>query len=175
MNYTLLDAKAAHLLRRNFITKFADNALPQYRAVMGHGDFYGNGNECFYLWEILRPRNIISFDRALSLLSSFDEVLVTWDNNAIRRNEKTIKDSLIKLCGSQLAETLKNDMSSDYSRHSFLPQDIYVFDPEIKLYLAFTHKNVPEIGRLCFSSCMLNDMGISESMSELLTTLDLDI
>lgn len=167
MNYTAEAPKKARALRRAFINKFADKRLPQYRAVMGHGDTYGSYTHNGYIWEVLRPYTLISFDCALELIASMPELYVTWDNSALRRS--AVKTNLLKLSGVDLAATLRADSFAFSPDRSFLPPDLYLFDEEMNFHITVTNQHISGIGRVCITSRDdLKHTGISPVMTELI-------
>ncbi len=169
MHYSTVAPKEARALRRAFINKFADKRLPQYRAVMGHGDTYGNTTHNGFIWEVLRPYTLISFERALSLLGSMSELYVTWDKKPSCTKENALKFPLLKLSGSELAKTLENDRDAFSSERSFLPLDVYVFDEELNFHVTITNQQIQGIGTVCITSRNdIGDTGISPLMSELI-------
>ena len=170
MQYSTVAPKEARALRRAFINKFADKKLPQYRAVMGHGDTYGSFSHNGYIWEVLRPYTLISFERALAMLRDFSELYVTWDNKSFGINDKPFKSLLLKVSGVELANAIDNERHGLLHENAFLPEDVYVFNESIDFHVTFTNQNIEGIGKLCITSRNdIDDTGISSLMRELIS------
>ncbi len=133
-------------LKKAFINKFTSKTLPQYRAVMGHFDFYGTNTHRGRIWEVIRPYNLVSLDFALSTLAEREEVIVTWDDMHFKINNKLPKVPVISCTGNEVV-----GMITDASK-SNLPDDIYVFDRELSFFVVLTHVSLDGFGRVCMSS-----------------------
>ena len=165
MEYVLepknLSPKESRALRREFINKFAVKELPQYSSVMGFGETYGNNTHNGYLWEVLRPYTLISFEVAQKLVSSMNEAFVTWDFRSVHNEKSMFKNPVACFAGFELVELI-NDIESN------VPESIYVFNESLDYHITFTNQTVEGVGRVCLTSLTdLSETGISELMKEL--------
>lgn len=158
--YKSVSFKEACSLRRRFISKFADKNLPQYRSVMGYGDFYGTSEWHISLREVLRPCNLISRESALGLVSGYPELYVMWERPLGNTSRNLQKSRMLKLSGTALADTLKTPNLPQ--ELSFLPKDIYVFSNESDFYIAFTDDYIKGIGGICVTSLSNTDDRIND-------------
>lgn len=156
-----LSPQKARALRRDFINKFAVKELLQYPSVMGYGETYGNNTHNGYLWEVLRPYTLISFEAAQKLLKSMNDVLVTWDFRSVH-NEKSMFKAPVVCSKASLLVELINDPKSE------LPESLYVFDKSLEYHITFTNQTVEGVGRICLTSMTdIKETGITELMKEL--------
>lgn len=159
--------KEAHQLRKEFIKKFGTDSVPQYRSVMGHGDFYGANGHRGRIWEIIRPYKIISMEIALKLISEMDEVFVMWDNALHETSRILQKTRIVKTKGDILAE----DLGKPRARREcfdFLPQDIYVFGRNFDYHITVTCEYLRGFGYICLTSLdNLLDDGVTSAFREI--------
>lgn len=174
MNYKIVEPQEARSIRKQFINKFTDKNLPQYRLVMNHGDFYGANTHKGCLWEIIRPYNIISFEKAIESLKSFEELFFLWDDLRFRFDGKLPKTPILKSNGNEIAKCLIEDGLEKVNANRSLPNDIYVFDSELTFHITFTHINIEGFGRVCITSKeKTDDCGISPAFEEFIRETEL--
>ncbi len=175
MQYEILPTSEGRRLRRAFVDKFAKKDLPQYRIIMGYGDFYGtNGEHKGLLWEVIRPYKFIKRPVACDYISKIPEVYIMWDY-PITSNPRTLQKSrVIKAKGADIAEYL-NGSPSRSRDFDFLPQNVYVFDPDVSFHITFTSISIAGLGNACLTSLFdLNDYGISPALQEIFDLVDND-
>lgn len=173
MNFEIVEPKEARSIRKEFINKFIDKTLPQYRLVMNHCDFYGANTHNGCLWEVIRPYNIISFGKTLELLKEVDELLVMWDDTRFCFNGKVPKSPVLKFSGIELSKLLAEDINKLQNQRA-LPSDIYVFDRELTFHITMTHVTIDGLGRVCITSKeKTEDFGISSAFEEFIKETEL--
>lgn len=165
--YQIIPLSDSRALRRAFIEKFVDKTLPQYRAVMGHGDFYGSNGHQGYLWEVIRPYKLISEAAALELIAQENEVFVMWDLPLRNTSRALQKSRMIKLDGADLSAYLEKTTKVN-DPLSFLPRNICVFDREVSFHVTFTVEYINGFGYVCLTSkTNIENDGISPAFREL--------
>ncbi len=174
MLYEIVSPIEGRALRRAFVDKFADKDLPQYRIVMGYGDYYGTNGHVGLLWEVIRPYKFIKRSVACDYLSQIEEVYIMWDY-PIRANPRNLQKSrVIKAKGRDIASYLKKLVRPD-GEFSFLPSDIYVFDSALNFHITFTHIRFTGLGPVCITSLAdLKDYGINPVLQEMFDLVDED-
>ena len=174
MNLQMESIKYKRALRKDFINKFADKTLPQYRYVMQHGDFYGANTHKGCLWEVIRPYNVISFEKALETLKEYEELFVIWDDRRFCFDGNNPKTPVLKFNGIELSKLLAEDSSVKPNEKRSLPIDIYVFDRELSFHITFTHITIEGFGRVCITSKeKTDDFGISPAFEEFIKETEL--
>ncbi len=173
MNFETVAPKEARSIRKQFINKFADKTLPQYRIVMNHGDFYGANTHNGCLWEVIRPYNIISFEKTIEILKDIDELFVIWDDVRFCFDGKVPKSPVLKFDGIELSKLLAEDCDKPKTKRA-LPSDIYVFDRELNFHIIITHITIDGLGRVCITSKeKTEDFGISTAFEEFIKETEL--
>ncbi len=175
MLYEIIPPTEGRALRRKFVDKFAQKDLPQYRIIMGYGDYYGtNGEHQGLLWEVIRPYKFMHRSVACKYISQIDEVYIMWDY-AVKSNPRNLQKSrVIKAKGTDIARYLNRPMYGS-AEFKFLPNDLYVFDLEISFHITFTDINMAGLGYVCLTSLQnLDDYGISPALQEMFDLIDDD-
>ncbi len=170
MKHQTLSVSESRTVRRAFVQKFTDKTRDNYRAVMGHGDYYGASAHRRSLWESFGECNVISRKTALSILADMPMVFITWDGTTENISRNLQKSRLVQLSGRDLAAVL----SSNDFRHEtdFAPEDVYVFSPDLSRYIAFTHEYVQGHGYVCLTSASnVDDPYVSPAFRELLNQM----
>lgn len=157
----------AHSLRSAFLKKFTSKSLPQYRSVMGHGDFYGTNGHNGLLWEIIRPYKIILTKIALELISQKREIFVMWDKPLKETNRELQKTRMLKTVGADFVKCLKTPRM-ERKEFDFLIYDYYVFDREMSFHITFTREYLRGFGHICLTSITdLENDGVSPAFRAL--------
>lgn len=158
----------AHSLRKTFLDKFTTKSVPQYRSVMGHGDFYGVNGHKGFLWEIIRPYKVISEKIALEIVSQKDEIFVMWDRPLRGTNRELQKTRMIKTSGLCLVNNIKPFADEREMLFRLIGSNFYVFDREMSFHVTFTGENLSGFGRICITSIEnLENDGVSPVFREI--------
>jgi hypothetical protein len=131
----ILDPEESSMLRQAYLDAFINTETDYFRQRIATLKLFSDGMHSEgYLWDCLRTRQRISFNRFILELENRSELLVMADNHSRDRVRAAAlwpfpPYSVLQTTSQQLLAIL-----------SALPEDIYVFDYSVSWTLVLTHE-----------------------------------
>ena len=165
MEFRLLSAEEGTKIKERFDAEFLlspSEFISSYREfyarLIQNGDDFQAWYDDAYRWDKLRPEaHILSYDAALQALrKQAGKVLIMSENDGNRSSnmcklegyEKNQKGFVAEVSAVSLAERIEYEWYMEYAeetplgREHILPEDLYVFTPDLSWVLVFTHELV---------------------------------
>ncbi len=179
LDFEKLSKEDSHKIRQNFIDRFVDTShdlfVKYIRDAKADDIWEGYGHIASYLFACLK--NSVSHkeytSKAFEYLNGFnknDTLFVMFDVRPAKRiypdgcrsiaepyTKYFDSDTVLRIYADKLYDILIHDYKCTVAENLIFGEDLYVFEPSMKWYIAFTHNYfVDEQGRECGQYCYTN-------------------
>lgn len=142
---TIITGYEANIIRERYVSRFVDTTSDYFRKhIAVRNQFENEEYYLGYLWDSLKQPEIITEDEILRNQELLDKIIyIMWDLHSsreilIKDYWKFPKEAVLKIKYRDFLEGI-----------GYLPEDIYIFNEEIKSSLILTHEYFDDGKRYC--------------------------
>ena len=137
---TLSETKALEK-RKEFIEKFVNQSSNYFSIYIQDPFIYKKqGTYIGYLWDCLKEKVIIDYEKAMEFITKQDNIYIMWDINKYSKKRYDYFNDKLMSVGFPI-QTIIQTSGKDYLiNEKTFPEDIYIYDNNFKWTIALTHE-----------------------------------